>query len=101
MEVFSQIVGTSFRGHDAKVAINELNAEFAQHGKAERTFVLEREPDNQYDALAIKVYLDGVFVGYLAKANNAAIANALDDGAEPAVQVVDLDGRKPVVKVSW
>jgi len=45
----------------------------------ESDFRLEREPDNQYDPLAIKVLFgeDEIFVGYLAKANNATIASAL------------------------
>lgn len=96
MEVFSTIVGTHFRDSDAKRAVNDLT-----HGETD--FRLEREPDNEYDPLAIKVLYgdDELFIGYLAKANNATIATALDDGEEPNVQVVDFEGRKPVVKVSW
>lgn len=96
MECFSTIVGTSFRDSDAKRAVNAM-----QPGESD--FRLEREPDNQYDPLAIKVLFgeDEIFVGYLARANNATIASALDDGEEPRVEVIDFDGRKPVVRVSW
>lgn len=96
MECYSTIVGTSFRDSDAKRAVNAMQP-------GEEDFRLEREPDNAYDPLAIKVLYgeDELFIGYLAKANNATIACALDDGEEPRVRVVDFDGRKPVVSVSW
>ncbi len=96
MECFSTIVGTSFRDSDAKRAVNDMQP-------GETDFRLEREPDNSHDPLAVKVlYSDEeIFIGYLARANNAAIASALDDGEEMFVEVVDFDGRKPVVKVSW
>jgi hypothetical protein len=94
MECFSTIVGTAFRPHEAKVV-------FQQIALGETHFQLVREPDNQYDPLAIKVIYQDEHVGYLARANNITIANALDDGAEPEVEVVDFEGRKPVVKVSW
>ncbi len=101
MDCFSTIVGTSFRDSEAKRAVNE------RISLGETHFELEREPTNEYDPLAIKVIFlepdDGRqnFIGYLARGNNAAIAHALDDGAEPSVTVIDFEGRKPVVKVSW
>ena len=42
---------------------------------------LVREPDNQFDPLAIQVHtLDGAFIGYIPKHSNAALAQELDAG---------------------
>lgn len=94
MDCFSTIVGTSFRPHEAKVVFQHITL-------GETAFTLEREPENAYDPMAIKVIYQDEHVGYLARQNNAAIAVALDDGVVPEVKVIDFEGKKPVVQVSW
>ena len=42
--------------------------------------VLEREPSNPYDERAVKVLIEGEHVGYVPKAINAPITEALDAG---------------------
>lgn len=62
------IVGQKFRGLDTYLT------GFAAGSLA----YLVRERDNRYDANAVQVWVDGKHVGYLPKANNAALATYLD-----------------------
>lgn len=48
---------------------------------------LEREPDNQYDAYAIKVLASGEHIGYIEKEHAAFIAPDMDDGADTTCTV--------------
>ena len=46
-------------------------------------FALVREPDNAHDALAIRVLAaDGMFLGYVPRAKNEALARLLDAGKQ-------------------
>lgn len=93
-EAFVTVVGTHFRGSEAKQAVNALVV-------GETDFQFEREPDNEYDANAIQVIHAGEFIGYLARANNHNLAAALDAGAEFTARMIDWEGRKPVLQISW
>lgn len=69
------VKGMHFRGEAAKAY-----AEAMQPGD---NLTIEREPDNQYDANAIKVITpNGMHLGYLAKEDAAWIAGWLDEGFE-------------------
>lgn len=94
MEAFIPLVGTHFRGSEAKQLVNDLIP-------GADGFTFEREPDNEYDPDAIAVYIDDCHVGYLARTHNGALACAMDDGASPSATVVDFEGRKPILHVIW
>jgi hypothetical protein len=93
MEIFADIVGTHFRGSEAKQIVNNLN-----EGDEVQ---LVREPDNQYDANAVACYVDDVHVGYIPAANNLALALALDDGEEATAEVIGFNGNKPTLMIQW
>lgn len=44
---------------------------------------LVREPSNGFDPNAVQVWIDGKHVGYLPKAQNAALAQFIDQQGEP------------------
>jgi hypothetical protein len=58
---------------------------------------LVREPDNQYDSNAVQVWFIAVWIGYIPKVANPAIAAAMDAGIAPEA-VVDL---APIVRGGW
>lgn len=93
-QAYINLVGTHFRDSEAKRLVNALVV-------GDDNFTFEREPDNEYDPNAIKVLVDDVHVGYLARANNHSLAEDMDNGAEPTARLIDHDGRKPVLLVEW
>jgi hypothetical protein len=68
-----------FRYHDAAAVFAEL----AVGDRLE----LVREPDNPYDAAAIRVYWGGRKLGYVPRRHNAALAWALDSGERVVARV--------------
>ncbi|NJL70385.1 MAG: hypothetical protein HC888_01645 [Candidatus Competibacteraceae bacterium] len=66
-----RIVGMHFRGADAKEAAAGL-----QPGQPLR---LEREPENQFDGNAIKVYFEDLWLGYVEASQAAWIAPNMDE----------------------
>lgn len=93
-EAFVPVVGTHFRGSDAKRIVNGMTTGFTD-------FTFEREPDNEYDSNAIKVIVDNEHIGYLARANNVNLAEAMDHGAVLSAEVIDFESRKPVLHIRW
>lgn len=93
-EAYVTLVGTHFRGSEAKQIVNALAV-------GDTAFTFEREPDNEYDANAIQVYHSGEHVGYLARASNHNIAGAMDEGATLSARMIDWEGRKPVLHLTW
>lgn len=93
-EAFVTVVGTHFRRSEAKQAVNALVV-------GETDFQFEREPENEYDANAIQVIHAGEFIGYLARASNHNIAGAMDEGATLSARMIDWEGRKPVLHLTW
>lgn len=93
MEIFADIVGTHFRGSEAKRICNSLDI-----GDEVQ---LEREPDNSYDANAVAVYAEGEHIGYIPAANNLQLALALDDEREAVATVIGWNGNKPTLKIEW
>lgn len=94
MEAFVTLVGTHFRGSDAKRIVNALQL-------GDDGFTFEREPYNEYDPLAIKVIHSGEHVGYLARASNHNIAAAMDQGCTLYAHMIDREGLKPVLHLVW
>lgn len=90
------VVGMHFRGDYAKAAVESMIPPVE--------LTLEREPENQYDQLAIKVMLNGQHIGYLERSQSCFIAPWLDEGTEFKATVTRLEARKnnlhPIVDVT-
>ena len=92
MEIFANVVGTHFRGRDAKYAVNALLV-----GDEIR---LEAEPHNEYDPHAVACWFGDTHIGYLSRHNNTEISRALiDTGIHMTGTVATRDGNQPVLLV--
>ena len=92
MEIFSNIVGTHFRSHEAKTLVNALMI-----GDDVR---LEAEPHNEYDPFAVACWFNDVHIGYLSRHNNIEISKALvNTGLHLHGEVASRDGNQPVLLV--
>lgn len=94
------IVGASFRGPQAKIAVA------AMHPGDEVQLV--READNPHDKLAVACHYEGEHVGYIPRQANPLIAARLDAGLPatctvraPAVMRGSAIRAEPKVTVSW
>lgn len=67
-----RVVGMHFRGADAKEAAENL--------QPEQVLRLEREPMNEHDPNAIKVFFEDLWLGYLERTQAAWIAPNMDEG---------------------
>lgn len=83
------IVGIRWRPDECKEAAARMKP-----GDSVR---LEREPDNPYDAYAIRVFFLGLHVGYLPKGPNKPIADLMDVGHSVSAFVE----KAPEVRGSW
>ena len=68
------VVGMHFRGAEAKATVAAFEPPVALR--------LEREPENPYDANAIKVYYGDQHIGYIEKSSAAFIALDMDAGIQ-------------------
>ena len=88
-------VGMHFRGATAVEAAAAL--------EAGDTVTLEREPENAYDAYAIKVMLAEIHIGYVERGQAAWISPLIDDGAAATATVTGHETRKnnvhPVLEI--
>ncbi|HEM3687711.1 TPA: HIRAN domain-containing protein [Streptococcus suis] len=57
----THVAGIEYRKDNAEKAFSLMDTDDSDNVK------LVREPNNQYDHLAIKVYLEGIFIGYVPK----------------------------------
>lgn len=71
-------VGMHFRGGDAKAIAESLTAE--------SEIRLEREPENPYDAYAIRVLIEDQHIGYIERDKAAWISPLLDEGRSATVR---------------
>lgn len=55
---------------------------------------LEREPENPYDSMAIKVFYNGAHIGYIERGQAAFIAPWMDQGVEYSCTVTELCEKK-------
>ena len=97
MEVFSNLVGVTFRGGEAKELVKHLTKEDGSK------LSLEAEPDNPYDAHAVKVIHDptNTHIGYLARENNYDVFNALEQGMELLIEIVGFENTlKPTLLIT-
>lgn len=75
MQIDITLAGASFRPKEAKDYITE------QLTRGDEC-VLERDRHNQYDANAIQIQANGVFIGFVPKTDNSELAAAMDDAVE-------------------
>lgn len=91
-QVIFALAGLSFRPAEAKEAVDALNIG--------HDVTLERDPENEYDSNAVKVITEGVFVGFVPKADNFEIASHLDAGKPYTANVSGWAAtRKPLIRV--
>ncbi len=64
------VAGTSFR------SIHKVDSELLPNTR----LILQREVENKYDELAIKVLLNDYLVGYIPRENNEVISRLMDAG---------------------
>lgn len=95
MQVFSTLMGVSFRPAEAREIVRGLLKTDAEYLR------LEREPTNEYDPNAVKVILYDTHIGYCARANNFEISQALDVGIVPGIILVELHPTKPTMLIEW
>ncbi|MBV2235027.1 MAG: HIRAN domain-containing protein [Sterolibacterium sp.] len=64
------------------------------------SLVLQREPDNSHDAMAVRVVWQGQQLGYLPRAQNRAVAVEMDRGARVEARIARLrEHRNPWQRV--
>lgn len=95
MEIFTTLAGAFARGQDARDIIrNELSI-------GDTDLELECEPDNEFDPHAVRVMHYGIHLGYVAKANNPQIFDALNAGVKLSVKIIGFESTiKPVLLIS-
>lgn len=69
-KIFFEVVGIFYRGEDAEDEALGL--------KAGEKIKLVKEPHNEYDKYALKVYSDNVWIGYVDHPNNKKIFNDME-----------------------
>ena len=83
-----------FRYHEAKAAFPEM--------RPGDPLVLVREPDNPYDANAVRVEWRGRKIGYVPRRQNEALAWAMDRGEPVSARVSRLrDHRNPRERIQF
>ena len=59
------------------------------------------DPENEYDSFAVQVHAYGHFIGFIPKADNAAVFAALARGEEVGCEVVGaMSGLKPILEIT-
>ena len=76
-----KVVGMHFRGAGIKGLVENLTPPVV--------FKLEREPENQYDAMAVKVFYGEHHIGYVERGQAAFLAPQMDDGTSYSCMMVD------------
>jgi hypothetical protein len=97
MEVFSPLVGVTFRPAEAKDIVRGLTQEDGDK------LSLEAEPDNAYDPRAVKVIHTptGEHLGYIARENNFEIFNALQNEVPLEIEIVSFENTlKPTLLIT-
>jgi hypothetical protein len=97
MEIFTPLVGVSFRPTSAKEVVKHLT--LSDGGDLE----LQPDPNNEYDSNAVKVIHkpSGEFIGFIARENNYEIFCALERGEELNVEIVGFENSiKPTLLIT-
>ena len=82
-EIVVQVsLAAGLRYHDAKVVWDQM--------KVGDTLTLVREPENPHDGNAVRVEWNGRQLGYIPRAENAAVARQMDRGNRLAARITKL-----------
>ena len=90
------VVGESFQ-RDHLVALIRAHKAFST-GEILATAVLEPEPTNPFDSTAVKVVIEGVQVGYIAKYDSAAVTKMIEKSGKNSYEVpakIGFDAESP------
>ena len=96
------VVGESFQ-RDHLMALIRAHKAF-ELGEILTTAVLEPEPTNPFDSTAVKVVIEGVQVGYIAKFESAAVTKMIEKSGKKSYEVparigFDADSPAPLIGV--
>ncbi|CAN2189339.1 hypothetical protein MCEMRE239_00475 [Candidatus Nanopelagicaceae bacterium] len=90
------VVGESFQ-RDHLMALIRAHKAF-ETGEILATAVLEPEPTNPFDSTAVKVVVEGVQVGYIAKFDSAAVTKMIETSGKKSYEVpakIGFDANSP------
>ena len=90
------VVGESFQ-RDHLMALIRVHKAF-ETGEIVATAVLEPEPTNPFDSTAVKVVIEGVQVGYIAKFDSAAVTKMIEKSGKKSYEVpakIGFDAESP------
>lgn len=90
------VVGESFQ-RDHLLALVRSHKAFAS-GDIYTTAVLEPEPTNEFDRTAVKVVVEGVQVGYIAKFDSGAVTKMIEKSGKKSYEVparIGFDAESP------
>ncbi len=79
------VVGESFQ-RDHLIGLIRAHKAF-ETGEILKTAVLEPEPTNPFDSTAVKVVIEGVQVGYIAKFDSAAVTKMIEKSGKKIYEV--------------
>ena len=91
-----EVVGESFQ-RDHLVALIRAHEAFST-GEILATAVLETEPTNEFDPTAVKVVVEDVQVGYIAKFDSAAVTKMIEKSGKRVYEVpakIGFDANSP------
>jgi imidazole glycerol phosphate synthase subunit HisF len=96
------VVGESFQ-RDHLMALIRAHKAF-ETGEILTTAFLEPEPTNPFDSTAVKVVIEGVQVGYIAKFDSAAVTKMIEKSGKKSYEVpakigFDADSPAPLIGV--
>ena len=96
------VVGESFQ-RDHLMALIRAHQAF-ETGEILTTAVLEPEPTNEFDSTAVKVVIEGVQVGYIAKFDSGAVTKMIEKSGKKSYEVparigFDADSPAPLIGV--
>ena len=97
-----EVVGESFQ-RDHLMALIRAHKAF-ETGEIFTTAVLEPEPTNPFDSTAVKVVIEGVQVGYIAKFDSGAVTKMIEKSGKKSYEVparigFDADSPAPLIGV--
>jgi len=97
-----EVVGESFQ-RDHLMALIRAHKAF-ETGEILATAVLEPEPTNPFDSTAVKVVIEGVQVGYIAKFDSGAVTKMIEKSGKKSYEVparigFDADSPAPLIGV--
>ena len=97
-----EVVGESFQRDHLMALIRSYKA--FDTGEILATAVLEPEPTNEFDPTAVKVVVEGVQVGYIAKFDSATVTKMIEKSGKsvyevPAMIGFDAESPAPLIGV--